>query len=136
MQVNNVRVLTKLYYYYKIQTPGVESGDLILVLQQEQHDTFERKGDNLVISRSISLTESLCGFQFVIRHLDGRSLVISSPPGKVIPTGIVIHFDFDLVQIVLHVIIHIDCFLLVQIQFKLSPVRVCHTTNGRSTKEI
>lgn len=40
------------------------------------------------MTRNISLTESLCGFQFAIRQLDGRNLVISRSPGHVVPTGI------------------------------------------------
>jgi len=66
---------------------GVQPGDLIFVLQQVAHDVFERSGDNLVMNRSISLTESLCGFQFVIQQLDGRNLVISRTPGHVVPNG-------------------------------------------------
>lgn len=76
----------KLKLFFTFQ-PGVTPGDLIYVLQQEAHDLFERNGDNLVMTRNISLTESLCGFQFSIRHLDGRDLVISRTPGHVVATG-------------------------------------------------
>ncbi|CAG5132747.1 unnamed protein product [Candidula unifasciata] len=46
------------------QQPGVEPGDVIIVLQQEEHDVFTRKGNDLVMERDISLVEALCGLQF------------------------------------------------------------------------
>lgn len=39
------------------------------------------------MKRTLTLSESLCGFQFVIRHLDGRDLVITRAPGHVVPSG-------------------------------------------------
>lgn len=61
-----------------------EAGDVVVVLVQKQHDFFERSGDNLIIEHTITLTEALCGFQFPIKHMDGRDLVITSAPGEVI----------------------------------------------------
>lgn len=72
---------------FLILQPGVQPGDLIFVIQQEAHQTFERQGENLVMKHTLTLSESLCGFQFVIRHLDGRDLVITRPPGHVVPSG-------------------------------------------------
>lgn len=66
------------------EEPGVETGDVIIVLQQREHELFQRQGDDLVIIKKISLCEALCGFQFVIKHLDGTDLVIESPPGDVL----------------------------------------------------
>ncbi|MFH4981885.1 hypothetical protein AB6A40_008594 [Gnathostoma spinigerum] len=71
------------------QEPGVEPGDVIIVIQTMQHDVFERQGDNLIMSKKITLNEALCGFQMVIKHLDGRNVVISTKPGEIIePEGI------------------------------------------------
>jgi len=33
------------------------------------------------------LTEALCGFQFILTHLDGRQLLIKSTPGEVVKPG-------------------------------------------------
>lgn len=66
------------------QHPQTTTGDLIFVLQMKWHDVFQRRGDNLFMVRPISLTEALCGLSFVIKHLDGRELLIKSAPGEVI----------------------------------------------------
>ena len=68
--------------------PGIEPGDVIIVLQQKEHETYTRKGEDLFMEHTISLTEALCGFKMVLKHLDGRDLVIHSTPGEVIEPGI------------------------------------------------
>jgi DnaJ-class molecular chaperone len=62
-------------------------GDVIIVLQQKEHEVFTRRGDDLFMSKTIGLTEALCGFQFVVKQLDGRDLVVTSEPGQVIRPG-------------------------------------------------
>ncbi|BFZ19273.1 hypothetical protein BsWGS_22312 [Bradybaena similaris] len=69
------------------QQPGVEPGDVIIVLQQKEHEVFTRKGDDLFMEHDISLVEALCGLQFNVKHLDDRDLVIQSLPGEVITPG-------------------------------------------------
>ncbi|CAF1386185.1 unnamed protein product, partial [Didymodactylos carnosus] len=64
------------------QAPNMDPGDVIIVLQQEPHAQFQRSGDNLVMKHKINLVESLCGFQFVITHLDGRKIVLKHPPNN------------------------------------------------------
>lgn len=68
---------------------GVETGDLIVVLQQADHETFTRNHDDLFMSHTINITEALCGFKLVIKHLDGRSLVLNHPAGEVISPGMI-----------------------------------------------
>jgi DnaJ family protein A protein 2 len=69
------------------QMPDVEPGDVIIVVQQKEHDVFKRSGNTLSCTHTIGLTEALCGFQFTLEHLDGRHLVIRNPPGSVIKPG-------------------------------------------------
>ncbi|GFQ02583.1 Dnaj protein homolog [Phtheirospermum japonicum] len=66
------------------EAPDTVTGDIVFVLQQKEHPKFKRKGDDLFIEHSLSLTESLCGFQFLLTHLDGRQLLIKSPAGEVV----------------------------------------------------
>eukprot|EP00882_Tetradesmus_deserticola_P014985 GHRQ01015951.1.p4 GENE.GHRQ01015951.1~~GHRQ01015951.1.p4 ORF type:complete len:169 (-),score=68.12 GHRQ01015951.1:355-861(-) len=66
--------------------PGLQPGDVVLVLQQKEHDTFTRLPNpaDLVFEKHISLREALCGCSFTVKHLDGRTIRISSSPGEVI----------------------------------------------------
>jgi DnaJ homolog subfamily A member 2 len=69
------------------ENPGLVAGDVVVVLKQAQHETFTRRGGNLIVEREISLTDALCGFKFGIRQLDGRMLIVTSTPGSVITPG-------------------------------------------------
>ncbi|KAJ9178675.1 hypothetical protein P3X46_010540 [Hevea brasiliensis] len=51
---------------------------------QKEHQKFKRKGDDLIVEQTLSLTEALCGYQFVLTHLDGRQLLIKSNIGEVV----------------------------------------------------
>ncbi|PWU89812.1 putative heat shock protein DNAJ [Trypanosoma cruzi] len=61
------------------QIPGVRlSGDIIIIFEQKPHPVFTRKGDHLVMERTISLAEALTGFTLNIKHLDDRDVSITS----------------------------------------------------------
>jgi len=66
------------------EIPDGEAGDVVFVLQEQPHAEFKRKGDDLFVERTISLSEALCGFSMELTHLDGRKLLIKSGPGEVI----------------------------------------------------
>nr|UNO36806.1 heat-shock protein 40 [Glycyrrhiza inflata] len=66
------------------EAPDTITGDIVFVLQQKEHPKFRRKGEDLFVEHTLSLTEALCGFQFVLTHLDGRQLLIKSNPGEVV----------------------------------------------------
>lgn len=65
------------------EIPGTLPGDVIIVVQQKEHETFKRKGADLVVMMEVSLTEALCGFTRTITHLDNRVLQIEVPAGEV-----------------------------------------------------
>uniref|UniRef100_A0A8C9ZTX3 DnaJ homolog subfamily A member 2 n=1 Tax=Sander lucioperca TaxID=283035 RepID=A0A8C9ZTX3_SANLU len=69
------------------QAPGVEPGDIVLVLQEKENETFRREGNDLFMNHKLGLVEALCGFQFMLKHLDGRQIVVKYPAGKVIEPG-------------------------------------------------
>ncbi|CAN4097350.1 unnamed protein product [Withania somnifera] len=66
------------------EAPDTITGNVIFVLQQKNHSKFKRKSDDLYVEHNLSLIEALCGFQFVLTHLDGRQILIKSSPGEVI----------------------------------------------------
>ncbi|KAG0725455.1 DnaJ subfamily A member 2 [Chionoecetes opilio] len=71
------------------QMPGVEAGDVIIVLQEKAHEVFTRSGTDLMMKKSITLTQALCGFTTVVDHLDGRKIIVNHPPGSVLVPGCV-----------------------------------------------
>ncbi|XP_021278205.1 dnaJ protein homolog ANJ1 [Herrania umbratica] len=66
------------------EAPDTITGDIVFVLQQKEHPKFKRKEEDLFVEHTLSLTEALCGFQFVLTHLDGRQLLIKSNPGEIV----------------------------------------------------
>lgn len=66
------------------QEPGIIPGDIIIVLKEKPSDEFTRRGNDLIKEVEISLIEALTGFEFIIKHLDGRSLLVKSKPGDII----------------------------------------------------
>jgi DnaJ family protein A protein 2 len=69
------------------QQPDVIPGDIIVVLQQKEHQTFKRDGDDLYMEQELTLHEALCGYELRITHLDGRTLRVKGPPGQVVTPG-------------------------------------------------
>ena len=68
----------------------MENGDLIVVLQEMDHTTFTRQGVDLFMKKEVSLVEALCGFTFVVDHLDGRKMAIHNDPKQVISPGMIV----------------------------------------------
>lgn len=60
------------------QSPGIQPGDVVVVLELAANDQFERKNSHLFYKKKISLKQSLTGFEFHIKHLDGRTLLVKS----------------------------------------------------------
>jgi len=69
------------------QEPGLEPGDIIIVLDEKAHDKFKRSGQDLIVKMDINLTEALTGMRKTIKTLDDRTLVIQTVRGEVIKTG-------------------------------------------------
>jgi len=66
------------------EKPNMEAGDVNFIIQEKEHELFKRKGADLLITKTLSLNEALCGFEWTINHLDGREIAIKSKPGEVI----------------------------------------------------
>lgn len=64
------------------EVPGTVPGDVVIVIQEKEHELFKRKGADLVMDMEIQLSESLCGFVKTVTHLDGRVLKVESSPGQ------------------------------------------------------
>lgn len=69
------------------QEPGLEPGDIIIVLDEKAHPLFKRNGNDLIMKMDISLTEALTGLKKTVKTLDERTLVMQTVRGEVIKTG-------------------------------------------------
>lgn len=66
---------------------GVLPGDIVVTLRQKQHPVFTRGGCDLLMKKTISLGDALCGFRFTVPHVNGRTLTLVSKPGQVVCDG-------------------------------------------------
>lgn len=66
------------------EKPNMEPGNINFVVQEKEHALFKRKGADLLITKTLTLNEALCGFEWKITHLDNREIIIKSKPGEVI----------------------------------------------------
>jgi len=70
------------------QVPDQTPGDIVFTLVEEDHEIFQRAGDDLSAELNISLSEALTGFsRVVLKHLDGRGIHLNHPQGKVLKPG-------------------------------------------------
>lgn len=71
------------------QSPGIIPGDVIVVLEQDEHPTFRRDGMQLFMKKKISLADALAGVSFNVETLDGRVLAVSSglDPRSIVSSG-------------------------------------------------
>jgi DnaJ-class molecular chaperone len=54
------------------------------VVKTKEHAVFNRRGADLLMKKEISLYEALTGVSLLIKHLDGRTLHVTSKPGEVL----------------------------------------------------
>jgi len=75
---------------YGDETPGMETGDVNIIIQEKEHALFKRKGADLLITQDISLNQALCGFSLRLVHLDGRHIILKTKPGQIIQSEITV----------------------------------------------
>lgn len=57
---------------------GCLPGDMVIVILEQPHPVFKRKGNDLLIMKELSLKEALCGTTFQLQHLDGTNMDLST----------------------------------------------------------
>uniref|UniRef100_A0A914PXC2 Chaperone DnaJ C-terminal domain-containing protein n=1 Tax=Panagrolaimus davidi TaxID=227884 RepID=A0A914PXC2_9BILA len=68
---------------------GLEAGDIIFILQCENHNCFKRNGDDLIMEKKIELSEALCGTSMIIEQLDGRKILLTREGDGTIQPGFI-----------------------------------------------
>ena len=53
-------------------------GDVKVCIQVENNTEFQRSGMDLIYKRTLTLKESLCGFKFELKHLNGKTLAFNN----------------------------------------------------------
>ena len=60
-------------------------GDLKINIKIQNNTSFKRSGLDIILEKTISLKESLCGFSFDIKHINGKSYTINNNKGNIVP---------------------------------------------------
>ena len=68
------------------EVPGLLPGDLVVIIEEKEHEIYKRKKADLIMTKKISLKEALTGYSFVINHFEGEKLIQNSP-GDVVKPG-------------------------------------------------
>jgi DnaJ-class molecular chaperone len=62
-------------------------GDVKIFVKIDNDSMFSRVGLDLVLEKTITLKDSLCGFSFEITYINGKSYTLNNNPGNIIPPG-------------------------------------------------
>ena len=60
-------------------------GDIKIVIKVENSTEFERRGIDLIINKTISLKDALCGFTFELKYINGKVYTLNNNSGSIIP---------------------------------------------------
>jgi DnaJ-class molecular chaperone len=60
-------------------------GDVKIFVKIINESEFKRNGLDLILEKNISLKDSLCGFTFEIKYLNGKSYTLNNNKGNIIP---------------------------------------------------
>jgi DnaJ family protein A protein 2 len=110
IMINNVKKMEKEKIYVKINK-GVDSGEIIIIrnkgniinetlkgdiklfIKVENRSNFKREGINLKLKKTITLKESLTGFRFELKHMNGKTYTINNDSGNIIPSNYIKEID-------------------------------------------
>lgn len=62
-------------------------GDVKVFIKVNNDSGFKRNGLDLIIEKSITLKEALCGFSFDLKYFNGKNYVINNTAGNIIKPG-------------------------------------------------
>jgi DnaJ-class molecular chaperone len=62
-------------------------GDVKLFIKVTNNTDLHRNGLDLILEKKISLKESLCGFSFDLKYVNGKNYTINNHSGNIIPPG-------------------------------------------------
>ena len=104
--INNEKRIEREKVYVKINK-GIDSGEIIMIKEKgnminerlkgdiklfvkvENKTAMKRDGLNLKYKKEITLKQSLTGFKFDIKHINGKTYTINNEGGNIIPSNYV-----------------------------------------------
>jgi DnaJ-class molecular chaperone len=60
-------------------------GDIKITILVQNNTLFKRSGLDLIIDKTISLKEALCGFSFELNYINGKSYRVDNNKGSIVP---------------------------------------------------
>jgi len=79
--------------------PQYEKGDVTFVVRLMKHKIYQRQGADLGCEHTLTLCQALCGYEFRLKHVSGKTLIIKSQPGEIVQPGdLKVLKDFGLPQ--------------------------------------
>jgi len=67
--------------------PDYQKGDVTFVVRLKKHKIYHRKGADLGCQHTVTLCEALCGYEFRLKHVSGKMLIVKSKPGEIVQPG-------------------------------------------------
>jgi len=68
---------------------SISNGVMVhITVNVKPHDLFQRNGLDLILEKKISLKESLCGLEFSIQHINGKTFHLQHKDGTVMKDGV------------------------------------------------
>merc|ERR1712060_935614 len=100
--------------------PEFQKGDVTFIVRLRKHNLYERKGADLGCEHTLTLCQALCGYEFRLKHVSGKTLICKSQPGEIVQPGdLKVLKDFGLPQKGNH-FIHGHLYIKFKIVFPLS----------------
>merc|ERR1711920_183321 len=79
--------------------PEFQKGDVTFIVRLRKHNLYERKGADLGCEHTLTLCQALCGYEFRLKHVSGKTLICKSQPGEIVQPGdLKVLKDFGLPQ--------------------------------------
>jgi len=107
--------------------PEYQKGDVTFIVRLRKHNFYQRKGADLGCEHTLTLCQALCGYEFRLKHVSGKTLICKSQPGEIVQPGdLKVLKDFGLPQKGNH-FIHGHLYIKFKIVFPLS----CSLSNDK-----
>jgi DnaJ-class molecular chaperone len=60
-------------------------GDIKITFLIQNNTAFKRSGLDLILDKTITLKEALCGFAFELKYINGKSYILNNNKGSIVP---------------------------------------------------